>query len=73
MEDSIMEEFKNNNDPMERTFINYVIQSGYGIKYIYWSEKTADTVIFPISSYMLKTVIENWLICFSLWFLGINY
>jgi hypothetical protein len=58
MEDSIMEELNNNKDPMVRTFINYVIQSGLGIKYVYWSEKNADTVSFTISSYTLKTKVQ---------------
>ena len=54
MENSIIEEFINTDGVMEKLFINYIIQSNMGLRYIYWSDQSPDVVTFTIPSAELK-------------------
>ena len=54
MENSIIEEFINTDGVMEKLFINYIMQSNMGLRYIYWSDQSPDVVTFTIPSAELK-------------------
>ena len=51
MENGIIKEFNSTNDAADLFFIKYLKQSNMGIRYTYWSERTADVVVlrFPLT------------------------
>ena len=45
-------------DPLEQQFIRYLKQSGFGLKYIFWSKEHSQSVIFSASSSTLRSKIH---------------
>ena len=54
MEEGILEEFSEATDVAEKLFIKYLKASGMGVKYIYLSKKTAESVSFTVTPEMIK-------------------
>lgn len=54
LEQSIIEFLNDSNTPYDIAFINYIKQSGMGLKYVYWSNKTRETVSVFISPQTIK-------------------
>ena len=54
MEQSILEEFTNVNDPNEKLFLTYLRQSGMGIKYVYIDLQFTDAIIFTLTPDMIR-------------------
>ena len=55
MEEGILEEFSEVADVAEKLFVKYLKDSGMGIKYIYLSKKTAESVSFTVTPEMIKS------------------
>lgn len=45
-------------DPLEQQFIRYLKQSGFGLKYIFWSKEHSQSVVFSVSSSTLRSKIH---------------
>ena len=54
LEESIIGTLSDFDDPIKITFVKYLKQSGMGIKYIYWSEKSSERVTVSLSPQIIK-------------------
>lgn len=59
MEESIIEELNSMTDASEKLFVNYLRNSGMGVKYIYWSSNPSDKVSFSVSPAMIKARVKE--------------
>lgn len=59
MEESLLEGLNSMTDEAELLLIKQLKQSNMGMKYIFWSEKSADTVTFELPSIIIKTKVND--------------
>ncbi len=55
MEDSLIESFSNPQDEFEKLIAKCLIGSGYGVRYIFWSEKSPESVTFTITPDVIQS------------------
>lgn len=58
MEESILEEFNSATDPSEKMLIKYMKENNMGIKYVYCSKKTNDSVTITITPEMISSQVK---------------
>ena len=57
--DGAIEEWNETTDPEELLFVRYLVKSGMGVKYIYWSRGHSDEITVTITPAMIKNGITN--------------
>lgn len=58
MEQSVIDELNSEDDAYSMMFVRYLVQSGMGVKYIYWSKKSSDSVTVAISPSKIKSQVK---------------
>lgn len=58
MKQSIIEGLNSEEDAYTIMFVRYLVQSGMGIKYIYWSKKSSDAVTVSVSPSEIKSQVR---------------
>lgn len=59
MEESMIEEMMDSDDPGDVAFMRYLLKAGMGMKYIYWNGKAGEKVTFTITPEMIQAAFKE--------------